>query len=80
MDSTVLAAEREFFETYCSRQQGVSCASALPALRTAVARGQTFERIAHWDPAANRLIAESLREALCEARPRLCAASTGAGP
>lgn len=78
-EPTLWAAERDFFDSYCSRERRVSCASALPSFLDQVDRGQSFEHTGHWDAAGNQVIAESLRTHLCERTPRLCEAPIGAG-
>lgn len=71
-ESIPWAAERAFFETYCSDDRQVSCGSALSAIREEIARGRKFQPTPHWDSAGNRVIARSLRDHLCETRPLLC--------
>jgi hypothetical protein len=71
-EMTRWAAERAFFEAYCSHDHRVSCGSALSAIREEIARGRAFEPTSHWDPAANGVIARSLRDHLCETKPLLC--------
>jgi hypothetical protein len=71
-DMTSWAAERAFFEAYCSRDRRVSCGSALSAIREEIARGRAFEPTPHWDPPGNGVIARSLRDHLCERTPLLC--------
>ena len=77
-ETTPWAAERAFFETYCSGNRQVSCGSALSAIREEIARGRKFEPTPHWDSAGNRVIAESLRNHLCETRPLVCDVEIGA--
>jgi hypothetical protein len=74
-DPSPWAAERAFFDEYCGRRPTISCGSALAAIRREIARGRRLEATSHWNAAGNAVLAEGLRDHLCDERPHLCEAT-----